>query len=54
MQEFTEEPTPCVKCGGTLIDREWNKFSYGIKREYLLCHCAGCGYEWEQETKDKK
>lgn len=52
MQEFTKTPTACVKCGGTLIDRHWNKYNYGIKREYLLCYCNGCGYEWEQETKD--
>ena len=49
MQEFTKEPTPCPKCGGTFITRHYDD---DAPTEALRCHCNGCGYTWYQETKD--
>ena len=57
MQEFTEHPLSCPKCGNALITRKYDAgfatpLVLGSGRECLSCHRNECGYEWEQKTKD--
>jgi len=57
MEEFTDKPPSCPKCGNTLTTRKYeagfaSSYSLGAGRQCLRCNCSDCGYDWEQKTKD--
>jgi hypothetical protein len=49
----------CKKCGGIFIDTEYMPYGHSVSgyssgKECLKKRCKHCGYEWTEETEDKK